>query len=548
MNSRRLVSWLGLAMVAVTIVTACAPATPTPETVAETVVVRETVEVTREVEKISVEVVTATPSPSECEQYGGTLVVATSSSPKSLDSHVHMLRAVNVIMASVYDTLFFLDERDRTVSPRLATDYEYEDDTTLLLTLRDGVKFHNGEEFTADDVKYTIERIQDPELGSYMQTWLEPIEQVEVVDPLHVRLHLKRVVPGMIELLTRPQIFSRSAEATIDTQPIGTGPFKFAEWKPLDYILLERNPEYWEEGVPCLDEVEFKIIETAETRLNNLLAGSVDLVLDVDPKDWARLQDDPQIEWGVPNYADTMEWSYINNRRPPFDNVYARQALAYAFDSKTYLEQAYYGLAELNRSIFAPGHWAHNPEIKDAYPHDMDKARELLAKAGYPEGEGMEVAIVAPVGYPTWIMGSEMMQAALSELGVDAKVEVVDLAEYGDRIVTTYDYDVAWDFPNFAASEPTVFFGIPWTHVMNPKNIVGLDLPEYQELIDEAGQTMDREERKALYIEASKLFNEAVPGLTHGNQKRPMMWRPDVENFYVPYTDLVVFREVWLDR
>jgi peptide/nickel transport system substrate-binding protein len=343
-------------------------------------------------------------------------------------------------------------------------------------------------------------------------------------------------------------MYTQSAEDAIETHPIGTGPFMFVEWKPLDYIQFNRNPDYWDPEYPCLDGVTFKIMENPETRLGNLQSGTIDVVLDVDPKDWARLKDDPGLVSGLPNFADTMEWSYVNNRRPPFDNVYARQALAYAFDSETYLKQAYYGLADLNRSIFAPGHWAHDPETRYAYPHDMDKARELLAQAGYPDGEGMKVTIVTLQGYPTWLMGSEMMQAALTELGAEAEVLEVDLAEYVDRVVNTYDYDVAWDFPNFAASEPNVFFGIPWTHTMNPKNIVGLDLPEYQALVDEANRTMDQEKRKELYIEATRLYNEAVPGLTHGNQKRPMLWLPYVENFYVPYTDLVNFREVWLSR
>jgi peptide/nickel transport system substrate-binding protein len=554
--------WMGvLAKLIILVIVVSACAAPTPVSVKETVVAPPVATATPAPVSATAAppptTVPAAPATSSiltpfksvaCGKTGGTLVLATTSSPPSLDSHVNMLRAVNVVTFSVYDPLFFLDERDRTISPALATDYKYEDDKTLLITLREGVKFHNGAPFTADDVKYTIERIQDPKLSSYMLTWLEPIDKVEVVDPMHVRLHLKHVVPGLVELLTRPQIYSKSAEATINTKPIGTGPFKFVEFKQNDSIIVEKNPDYWDKGYPCLDGVTFKILENADTRLNNLLAGTVDLVLDVDPKDWSRLKDDPKVTSGIPNFADTMEWSYLNDRRPPFNNIYARQALAYAFDSKTYLEKAYYGLAVYNRSIFAPGHWAHNPATENAYPHDMQKAAELLVKAGYPGGKGMKVDILAPVGYPTWIMGSEIMQAALTELGVEAKVETVDLAQYGNRLVTTYDYDVGWDFPNFSASEPTIFFGIPWTHVMNPKNIVGLDLPEYQKLIDEAGQIMDQDKRKALYLQADQLYTDAVPGITHGNQKRPMLWQPYVKNFYVPYTDLVNFRDVWLEK
>jgi len=213
-----------------------------------------------------------------------------------------------------------------------------------------------------------------------------------------------------------------------------------------------------------------------------------------------------------------------------------------------WLELAFPGTSVYNRSIFAPGHWAHDSKIEAAYSLDPKKAADLLTQAGYPGGKGLKLKINPIQGFPEWQLGSEMMQAALSQLGASVEVQVQDVPTWVDALVTTHKYDISWDNPNYAASEPTLFFGIPWSHTMNDKNIVGLNLPAYQAKVDEAESTLDKEKRRQAILSASELWNEAMPGITHGNVTRPMLWRSQVHGFAVPFTDLVVFRTVWLNK
>jgi peptide/nickel transport system substrate-binding protein len=480
---------------------------------------------------------------------GGSLTVAIQGNPKSLDAHVYQLRVTNVVTSQIYDTPTYLDERTMTLNPRLATAWKYEDDKTFAMTLRSGVVFHNGQPFTANDVKYSIERIQNPSTGSYLAGFMESVAQVEVVDPTHVKLHLKRIYPGLPEVFSRVPIMTPSAKDTVETKPIGTGPFRFVEWRPNDSLRIERNPDYWEKGLPYLDSIVYKIIPDADARLAALQGGTVDIVLDVAAKDYVRLKNNRALVSGLPSFADTMEFSYLNNRPGrPLNNKLVRQALAYAFDSKKWLELAFPSVSVYNRSIFAPGHWAHDPRVEGAYPNDPKKAADLLAQAGYPNGRGLKLKIVVLEGFPEWRLGSEMMQASMSKLGASVDVQVVDTPTWVDALIKTHDYDISWDNPNYAASEPTLFFGIPWTHLMNDKNICGLNLPDYQAKVDQAQSTLDNGKRKDAILAASELWNENMPGLQHGEVKRPELWQPYVHGFFVPFTDLMVFRGVWLSK
>jgi ABC-type transport system substrate-binding protein len=491
--------------------------------------------------------------------HGGVLRVATADGPPNFDSHVNQLRAVNVITFNVYDTLLYLDNRDRSLRPALATEWTFENDTTLHLTLRADVTFHNDAPFTAEDVRYTFERIQNPDTGSYMQAFLAGIAEIEVIDDLQVRLHLDRAIPGLLEVLSIPQIYSASAADTIETRPVGTGPFMFESYVPNDLVRLVRNPDYWDAPRPYLDALEYRIIQDADTRIASLQSGAIDVVLDVNAASYVRLRDDPSLVVGLPSFAEPMEFNYINNRRPPFDDFRMRQALAYAFPSEEYLELAYRGLAVFDRNIFAPGHWANDPTISDAYPHDPELAAELMTEAGWilggdgvrrRDGEPLTVRIVVLQGFPEWLLGSEVMQQQLNDLGAQATVDTVDVATWIDILINdpARPFDVSWDNPLYGASEPLQFFSIPWSHVEGPRNILGMNQPEFTALVAEANAETDQDRRQELYHQAASVWNEQMPGLTHGHRQRAMLWLPAVLDFSVPYGDFVDFRAVHLNR
>lgn len=490
-------------------------------------------------------------------QYGGVVHADLTDNPPSLDDHVHMLRIVNLVTCNIYEPLIYQDESNMLLEAALAVSWEYTEPTVFSLKLRDGVVFHNGEPFTAEDVKYSIERIQDPDTGSYMAEWLADIDEVEIVDSLNVRLHLSKVLPGLPEILSRPPMHSHTeTEEQILTEPVGTGPFRFVEWVEQDHITLEKNPKYWDRALPYLDGVVFHILPDATTRLNNLLTGDIDVLHNVDAKDVARLVAMSGVVVGVPSCSDILDYCYINCRPgSPFSSKELRQAFAYAFDAEQWYKIAMDGLGFTNRSCFSPGHWAHCPGIADAYPHDMEKAAALMAEAGYPDGAGLKINLLTLQGFPEWALGNEMIQAAFTELGAECTIEVVDTATWVDLLVVNPDpvrFNISWDHPLFGASEPVLFFKVLWTHSVNPKSIGGLQtIPgaeEYAEYVEKGNTALSQEERQKWYWKAQEWYTENVPGLQLGFRTRPLAWRFWVKNFTVPYSDFARYRSVWLKK
>ncbi len=485
---------------------------------------------------------------------GGTLRAIVVDDPKSLDIQITQLAQSRNVMASVYETLTFLDPADFKTKGRLASSWVFTEPTKLDMTLQAGVVFHGGQPFTADDVKFTIEYVKSPQTGSPNSTIIEAIESVEVLDPLTVRLNLKSPWPAILDDLSTIQIYSKDATiATISTSPNGTGPFTWGEWIPGDHITLKKNPNYWRPGLPYLDELVFRPIKEKATSLAVMEAGDAEVFFTPELKDKAAIDGNATLKSAPSLLNDAGYILYLNNNRLPMSDQNLRLAASYALDRRTFFEAFLSGQGQKNTSPWAAQHWPYNPINDTAFEYDLDRTREYLAAAGYADGKSSDgsqltMNIVFPKGYPEWRQGSEMFQAAMAEVGVDVAVEELELATWIDRIVNTDEYDLSWDYHFQRAVDPAWTLSLAFFYPPGPQNIGRYKDEELGKLIQEGGRTLEQEARVPIYHRFQERWNEVQPGLIVGEFVYYHALRADVEGFETDPLGFQDFSEVWLNQ
>jgi ABC-type transport system substrate-binding protein len=492
-------------------------------------------------------------TPSVTPKTGGTLRAIVVDDPKYLDIHVTQLAQSRNVMASVYETLTKLDGKDFKTKGLLAKDWTFTEPTKLDMNLQEGVKFHKGQDFTADDVKFTIEYVKSPQTGSPNATILAAIDNVEVLSPTQVRFNLKQPWPALLDDLTTIQIYSASSTiASISTSPNGTGPFMWSEWVPGDHITLTKNPNYWRAGLPYLDEIVFRPIKEKATSLAVMEAGDAEVFFTPELKDKAQIDQNPKLK-SVPSLQNDSGYIlYVNNSRAPMSDQNLRLAVSYALDRRTYFEAFLSGQGAKNTSPWSSQHWAYNPINDTAFEYDLDKAKSYLEAAGYADGkkDGQQLSInlVYPTGYPEWKQGSEMFQAAMDELKVEVKVEELQLSTWIDRIVNTPEYDLSWDYHFQRAVDPAWTLSLAFFYPPGPQNISRYQDDQLAQLITQGGSELDQEKRKGIYYQFQERWNEIQPGLIVGEFLLYHVVQSYVMDFYTQPLFFQDFSEVWLDQ
>ena len=262
---------------------------------------------------------TAEAAPARAPIKGGTLTASVNEEIKILDPHASELSILRTFRENVWDTLIYddLEHVPVTLKPRLATSWVYKNSTTFELTLRSGVKFHDGASFDAEDVKFNLDRVLDPKLNSYLASQLGPVDKVVVIDAMHVQIKMKRpyrrlgrgIGPYLYLLQERDP-------ASFTKKPIGTGPFTFADFRPGAYIKLLRFDGYWEAGIPYLDGITFPYIPDNATRLAALESGQTDMLINLSSNDAPTLKHSSNVVV-LPNQVRNLgDIFYINSHRP----------------------------------------------------------------------------------------------------------------------------------------------------------------------------------------------------------------------------------------
>ena len=324
-------------------------------------------------------------------------------------------------VSAVYDWLIFVDPDTNELVPDLATSWDTEDGEVWTLKLREGVKFHDGSDFTAEDAIFTMERTQDETLGHQSKWNFVNVEKYEAVDDYTVKVHFSQPTPTFPYFLTEFNMGVVSSEYDYatkgDTKPIGTGAFKIKDYVPKESILLEKNEMYWKEGLPKIDEVHIYLIPDVDRRVAMLESGQVDLVKGgVSPLIVNKVLQDPR--FGIPKPIQFHRIFNMDMSNPPFDDNRVRQALKYWIDPEVLAGVAFGELKKDDIWVVESPVSASLPIYKD-FPmrgRNIEKAKQLLVEAGY------EAGIDTVLYFATDIDSNAEFAQAIKEMAAPAEI------------------------------------------------------------------------------------------------------------------------------
>jgi len=475
---------------------------------------------------------------------GGTLTAAWAQDPVGLDPHITSAYSSFQILENVLDTLVTLDE-EQNVVPSLAESWSVsEDGLTWTFNLRDGVMFSNGRELTAADVVYTFERLLNPETGSGNAYLLAGVRDIDAPDDSTVTMMLDAPNPGLLGKLAINKavgIIARESveDGTINTQPIGTGPFMISDFQPGTRLLLERNPDYWQEGLPYLDAVDVRIIPDESVRRTALVSGDVDWTISVPAQSVSELEsrDDVMVD-SVP--AGAYWYIGLNTEEPPFDDVRVRQAIAYAINRDNLAMAGAFGNAQPTQDpIPSSSNWdfGYAP-----YEQDLEQARALLEEAGY--ADGFEMEIMPTTQYEESVRMAQVIQANLGQIGITADINTLEWAEWLETQGRgEYDtYVCSWN----GLVDPDDFF-YAQHKTGEVFNFTGYSNPTVDELLDEGRTTQDSSARREIYAEINRAIVDDAPYIYIYNPLNINAYRMNVQGYSARADQAVRFTETYLE-
>ena len=417
----------------------------------------------------------------------------------SLDPHLAVAAGTKEVMFNVFEGLM-KPTSTGDLTPAVAESYTVsEDRLTYTFTLREGVKFHNGDEVTAEDVVYSISRCADTTDGTPLVEAFSVIQSVEAVDARTVAITIAEPSNEFISYMTTAILPADYDQQ--DTAPVGTGPFKFVSRAAQDNIVLERFDEYW--GTPAyLDKVTFKIMENADSLVMSLQSGAIDLCSHLTSTQVAQLGDGFYVAEGTMNLVQAL---YLNNAEKPFDDVRVRQALCYAVDKQGIIDLAFDGYGSPIGSSMYPAFGKYFDEsLTNYYTKDVEKAKSLLADAGYPNG--FEMTITVPSNYQPHIDTAQVLVEQLKEIGVTAKIELVEWGTWVSDVYAGRQFQstvVGVDASNMTARALLERFTSDYA-----KNFINYNNADYDALFQQALTTYDDAEQTAIYKAMEKNLTE----------------------------------------
>jgi len=456
-------------------------------------------------------------------KYGGVLIFSSQNEYPLADPHRYTGSAQREEMAPVYSTLFQYNEKGEVVED-LALSFEVVNPTLFRVVLRPDVQFHDGTPLRANDVVYSFNRILDPQTGAQLRGQLSSVlDKVVTEDDFTVLFYLKQpVAPFWFKEITAQIETAILCESWMEAHPDwdymehnGSGPFMFDRFVYGVKVVLKRNPHYYrfdQEGnrLPYLDAIEFVGYTDPALRYAAIRAGDLDISTHIE---WERLDEflaDPNFEVDTPTEA-FMDLTF-NVGVPPFDNKLVRQAIAYAINREQICQFAFYGHAvPIYGGIlgYQPWSWAYNPNTRNRFEYNPEKAKELLAQAGYPNGFSAEMLVSADD--PMHIDTATVIAENLKAIGCDIKLR---LEEWGRRVASgnAGDYQFAINGTGPKMVDPdwlaSYFHGSLGGYYHCPAN---WNFPEMDRLLDQARVTLDQEERKKLYWQWDEMMVDECP-------------------------------------
>jgi len=460
----------------------------------------------------------------------GSLTIGKALEPVGLDPALVTAAASFELIAVVYDGLVRLDEAYQP-QPGLAESWETPDDTTFVFHLRPGVTFHNGQPLTADDVKFSFERIVNPDTASPWASQFEPIQAIEVVDPQTVRFVLKQPYgPLLATLAATYAVIVPQAEVTargdLQQTMIGTGPFMLKEMQADTQITLAANPTYWEAGMPKLAEVIYRILPDEAARLAAIRTGEVGLTPLTDTTSVGLADESDGVS--VVTFETTDYYLLgINCQKAPYDNPQVRRALSLAVDRQALLDAVFFGQGSLTGSVVPTlGDWGADPATLPYFGPDPEQAKALLAEAGV--GAGMTMTILTSPLYPEFNNIALVLQQQLEAVGIAVQLDQVEFGTFVERW-RARDFETFVSF-NGSGNDPDRAL-YPVFHTGGSVNAFQFSEPELDTLLEEGRTTLDAARRHEIYQEVQQRVADAAPALFFATRVASFAHRETVAGF-----------------
>jgi peptide/nickel transport system substrate-binding protein len=466
-----------------------------------------------------------------------------------LDPHKNIAWASINIYESIYNGLVQWNDDETELVPDLATSWEVsEDGLTYTFKIRQGVKFHNGREMTAEDVKFSLDRLRNPDESVHAANYAA-VDSVNVIDPETVEVKLNKPFGTLLLFLTdRYSIVPEEAVAELETNPVGTGPFMFDEYVLDQFVRLVKNPDYYEEGLPYLDAVEFKILGDEASKESALRSKSVDMVWFRDPRQAEAVANDlPDLVSapGIPSrYIDIR----LNQCEAPFDDVNVRRAFSLAMNREalinTVIPSQYGGSIS---GVLAPSSAFFYQGELPYYAHDVEQAKQLLADAGYADGLTIDAYKVVAANQLD-VDAAQVLKQQWAEAGIDVTIQPMEvgqiLQDWNTGNGKMVQVGITWDpdpdtrlYNSYHSSSPAA-----QAYCIND--------PELDELLDRGRAATDRAERMEIYQAAQeRIADQAYVLVLYGYPLRWESWWNYVQGYHnVPSNSRWHLRTTWLDK
>ncbi len=520
-------------------------------------------------------------------RYGGTITIGYISDVNYLNPIPRISAVDNMVNAWLHDSLVVIGP-DGDPQPRLAEDWDVSEDAqTITFHLKEDVKWHDGNPFTAADVEFTVYTILNPNVESTIRPHMASLQgfaaltdsdgpaspddldvrPVEVIDDHTIQFNLSRPDATFIPMALSRGIIPRHlleddiaagkdlSETDYTLEPVGLGPFQFVEWSRDERIVFERFDDY-HEGRPFLERIVYEIIPDRSVASANLETGDIDFLWEAAPAAWSGLMDLDQIDHDI---SDGLGLSgvFLNTEEPPFDDRRVRQAMRYALDMEAIVGEYLGDGMSLASGPIPPNIWAHNPDI-EPYPYDPTRAEELLAEAGWtPDSDGVMQKDGEPLAFQieTFDFATERQEASIAaqefwaDLGLEVDTRWVETTVLLERY-NSGDYEAAWVNPT-GDIDPAGTFGRFHSDNIDSGNTTRFSHSELDGILDEARQLTEQEERRPLYWEALEILHDEQPVLWAGYIPNDYWFNEDLTGFVVTPESEGLFKHlhlVYFDR
>ena len=504
-------------------------------------------------------------------KHGGILRIYHRETPPSLSIHEEATFSVNVPAMPIFNNLVEYDQHKPqnsmgTIVPDLATEWAWSKDAlSLTFKLRQGVKWHDGQPFTAKDVKCTFDLLQGKAQDKFRKNprkdWYAFVDNVSINGDFEATFHMKRPQPSLLAMLASgytPIYPCHVPAAQMRTHPIGTGPFKFISMNQNELIKLTKNPDYWKKGLPYLDGIEFTIIKNCATAVLAFVAGKVDMTFPTEMtaaliKD-IKSQDPTAICEIKPINVSTN--LIINREAPPFNNLELRKAMALALDRKAFIDIILQGQGDVGGTLLPPpeGVWGLPPDILKTIPgygdvkKDREQARAIMTKLGYSADKPLKIK-VSTRNLATYRDPAVVLIDQLKEIYIDAELEPVESGAWFAKVARN-DYSVGLNLTGNGIDDPDQAFYENYA-CGSERNYTHYCNKDIEKLFDAQSVETDINKRKKLVWDIDKKLQEDVarPILFHA--RTGTCWKPFVKNVTISNNSAYNsyrYEDIWLDK